>query len=110
MPLPALAAVQSFMQICHCCVHARVPHCTLSPHAPLPPLILSLSPHSPRFRFPSELPPSLPLSLAHTLCWASLCVLQMFPVAELVEFLDSNEKPRPVTLRTNTLKVGSTQQ
>lgn len=31
--------------------------------------------------------------------------LQMFPVAEIGEFLDSNEKPRPITLRTNTLKV-----
>jgi ribosomal RNA methyltransferase Nop2 len=31
--------------------------------------------------------------------------LQMFPVAEALEFLEANEKPRPVTLRTNTLKV-----
>jgi len=34
--------------------------------------------------------------------------LQMFPVAEIGEFLDSNEKPRPITLRTNTLKVQPT--
>ncbi|GAQ87269.1 NOL1/NOP2/sun family protein [Klebsormidium nitens] len=31
--------------------------------------------------------------------------LQMFPVAEALEFLEANEKPRPVTLRTNTLKA-----
>lgn len=29
----------------------------------------------------------------------------LFPVAELIEFLEASEKPRPVTIRTNTLKV-----
>ncbi|EFJ31891.1 hypothetical protein SELMODRAFT_86634 [Selaginella moellendorffii] len=31
--------------------------------------------------------------------------MQMFPVAEAVEFLEANETPRPVSLRTNTLKT-----
>ncbi|KAL2622962.1 hypothetical protein R1flu_003167 [Riccia fluitans] len=31
--------------------------------------------------------------------------MQMFPVAEVVEFLEANETPRPVCLRTNTLKA-----
>lgn len=30
---------------------------------------------------------------------------QMFPVAEVVEFLEANESPRPVCLRANSLKV-----
>lgn len=32
-------------------------------------------------------------------------LLHMFGVTELVEFLEANERPRPVTIRTNTLKV-----
>eukprot|EP00897_Mesotaenium_endlicherianum_P007736 jgi/Mesen1/6991/ME000365S06128 len=31
--------------------------------------------------------------------------MQMFPVAEVIEFLEANETPRPVCLRTNTLKT-----
>lgn len=31
--------------------------------------------------------------------------LQMFPIAEAIEFLEANEKLRPVSLRTNTLKT-----
>ncbi|BFI17198.1 25S rRNA (cytosine2870-C5)-methyltransferase [Marchantia polymorpha subsp. ruderalis] len=31
--------------------------------------------------------------------------MQMFPVAEVVEFLEANETPRPVCLRTNNLKA-----
>ncbi|EFJ37964.1 hypothetical protein SELMODRAFT_437511 [Selaginella moellendorffii] len=31
--------------------------------------------------------------------------MQMFPVAEAVEFLEANETPRPLSLRTNTLKT-----
>ncbi|KAJ3375666.1 rRNA (cytosine-C5-)-methyltransferase nop2 [Allomyces arbusculus] len=31
--------------------------------------------------------------------------MQLFPVQELVAFLDANETPRPVTIRTNTLKT-----
>ncbi|XP_042310466.1 probable 28S rRNA (cytosine(4447)-C(5))-methyltransferase [Sceloporus undulatus] len=32
-------------------------------------------------------------------------MMDLFPLSELVEFLESNEVPRPVTLRTNTLKT-----
>ena len=32
-------------------------------------------------------------------------ILNMFPPAEAVEYLEANEKPRPVTLRANTLKT-----
>ncbi|XP_037794473.1 probable 28S rRNA (cytosine(4447)-C(5))-methyltransferase [Penaeus monodon] len=32
-------------------------------------------------------------------------ILHMFGVTELVEFLEANERPRPVTIRTNTLKT-----
>ncbi|KAJ1733114.1 rRNA (cytosine-C5-)-methyltransferase nop2 [Coemansia sp. Benny D160-2] len=32
-------------------------------------------------------------------------LLQLFPVAEAVEFFEANEVPRPVTIRTNTLKT-----
>lgn len=32
-------------------------------------------------------------------------LLNMFGPAELIEFLEANEMPRPVTIRTNTLKV-----
>ncbi|KAJ7544175.1 hypothetical protein O6H91_09G067400 [Diphasiastrum complanatum] len=31
--------------------------------------------------------------------------LQMFPIAEAIEFIEANETPRPVCLRTNTLKT-----
>eukprot|EP00744_Colponema_vietnamica_P003276 GILI01005045.1.p1 GENE.GILI01005045.1~~GILI01005045.1.p1 ORF type:complete len:725 (+),score=299.39 GILI01005045.1:1017-3191(+) len=31
--------------------------------------------------------------------------LQMFPPGEAVEFLEANERPRPMTIRTNTLKT-----
>ncbi|XP_062985053.1 probable 28S rRNA (cytosine(4447)-C(5))-methyltransferase [Elgaria multicarinata webbii] len=32
-------------------------------------------------------------------------MMDLFPLSELVDFLESNEVPRPVTLRTNTLKT-----
>ncbi|XP_032110468.1 probable 28S rRNA (cytosine(4447)-C(5))-methyltransferase isoform X2 [Sapajus apella] len=32
-------------------------------------------------------------------------LVDLFPLSELVEFLEANEVPRPVTLRTNTLKT-----
>ena len=32
-------------------------------------------------------------------------ILNLFPVAEALEFMEANEVPRPVTLRTNTLKT-----
>lgn len=32
-------------------------------------------------------------------------ILNLFTVAEAVEFMEANEVPRPVTLRTNTLKT-----
>lgn len=32
-------------------------------------------------------------------------LLDMFGPTELIEFLEANELPRPVTIRTNTLKV-----
>jgi ribosomal RNA methyltransferase Nop2 len=31
--------------------------------------------------------------------------IQLFPPSELLEFLEANEQPRPVTIRTNTLKT-----
>ncbi|XP_051011339.1 probable 28S rRNA (cytosine(4447)-C(5))-methyltransferase [Acomys russatus] len=32
-------------------------------------------------------------------------LMELFPLSELTEFLEANEVPRPVTLRTNTLKT-----
>uniref|UniRef100_A0A8C3YP97 Nucleolar protein 1 n=1 Tax=Catagonus wagneri TaxID=51154 RepID=A0A8C3YP97_9CETA len=32
-------------------------------------------------------------------------LMDLFPLSELVEFLEANEVPRPITLRTNTLKT-----
>jgi len=32
-------------------------------------------------------------------------LFQLFPVAETIEFFDANEVPRPVTIRTNTLRT-----
>ncbi|XP_074122842.1 28S rRNA (cytosine(4447)-C(5))-methyltransferase [Sminthopsis crassicaudata] len=32
-------------------------------------------------------------------------IMDIFPLSELVEFLEANEVPRPITLRTNTLKT-----
>ncbi|XP_014649348.1 PREDICTED: chromodomain-helicase-DNA-binding protein 4 isoform X2 [Ceratotherium simum simum] len=32
-------------------------------------------------------------------------LMDLFPMSELVEFLEANEVPRPITLRTNTLKT-----
>ncbi|KAK2503782.1 hypothetical protein MC885_016912, partial [Smutsia gigantea] len=32
-------------------------------------------------------------------------LIDLFPLSELVEFLEANEVPRPITLRTNTLKT-----
>lgn len=31
--------------------------------------------------------------------------MELFPLSELIEFLEANEVPRPITLRTNTLKT-----
>nr|CAG4650194.1 EOG090X07AW [Sida crystallina] len=33
------------------------------------------------------------------------CLMETFPLQELIEFLEANETPRPVTIRTNTLKT-----
>nr|CAG4638486.1 EOG090X07AW [Cyclestheria hislopi] len=33
------------------------------------------------------------------------CLMETFPLSELIEFLEANETPRPVTIRTNTLKT-----
>nr|XP_004668656.2 probable 28S rRNA (cytosine(4447)-C(5))-methyltransferase [Jaculus jaculus] len=32
-------------------------------------------------------------------------LVELFPLSELIEFLEANEVPRPITLRTNTLKT-----
>ena len=32
-------------------------------------------------------------------------LLELFPLTELLEFLEASEVPRPVTIRTNTLKT-----
>lgn len=32
-------------------------------------------------------------------------IVQLFPVAEAIEFMEANETPRPVTIRANTLKT-----
>ncbi|CAO2606613.1 Probable 28S rRNA (cytosine-C(5))-methyltransferase [Lemmus lemmus] len=32
-------------------------------------------------------------------------LMEIFPLSELIEFLEANEVPRPITLRTNTLKT-----
>ncbi|XP_007935389.1 probable 28S rRNA (cytosine(4447)-C(5))-methyltransferase [Orycteropus afer afer] len=32
-------------------------------------------------------------------------LMDLFPLSELIEFLEANEVPRPITLRTNTLKT-----
>jgi ribosomal RNA methyltransferase Nop2 len=31
--------------------------------------------------------------------------LKLFPIAEALEFFEANETPRPVTIRTNSLKA-----
>nr|CAG4646299.1 EOG090X07AW [Macrothrix elegans] len=32
-------------------------------------------------------------------------LMETFPISELIEFLEANETPRPITIRTNTLKT-----